>query len=86
MIENQNGPVMAVSVSESAEGEDRVLITFEPGQNVLAFTAAQARLLSTQIIQAVQRVEVKNSLLQPKQALYRSKPQRIPMENASLAK
>lgn len=76
MIAQDNGQGVTVSVSEVAGGEDCVLLNCGP-QHGLTLTAQQARLLCNQIIQAVQRVEVKTSLLQPKQALRRGKqPQR----------
>ncbi len=54
-----------VSVSEQVNADDRVVITLTPDNCVLTLTAQQARMLSTQIIQAVQRVEVKSSLSRP---------------------
>lgn len=71
MIALDNKHAVIISVSEQAGGEDRVVITLTPDNCVLALTAQQARVLSTQIIQAVQRVEVKTSLMRPKQALHR---------------
>ena len=72
MIALDNKHAVIISVSEQAGGEDRVVITLTPDNCVLALTAQQARVLSTQIIQAVQRVEVKTSLFRPKQALHRA--------------
>ena len=87
MIALDNGQAVIVSVSEMAGNEDRVLLTLAPDHCVLVLTAQQARLLSTQIIQAVQRVEVKTSLAQPKQALHRSQARHTPMlDNVSLVK
>lgn len=87
MIALDNGQAVIVSVSEMAGNEDRVLLTLAPDHCVLVLTAQQARLLSTQIIQAVQRVEVKTSLALPKQALHRSQARHTPMlDNVSLVK
>lgn len=72
MITLDNKQAVIVSVSEQATSEDRVVITLTPDNCVLALTAQQARVLSTQIIQAVQRVEVKTSLAQPRQAMRRT--------------
>ncbi|BBP05969.1 hypothetical protein TPL01_22600 [Sulfuriferula plumbiphila] len=72
MIALDSRQAVIVSVSEQPTGEDRVVITLTPDNCVLALTAQQARALSTQIIQAVQRVEVKTSLAQPRQAMHRT--------------
>jgi len=72
VITLDNKQAVIVSVSEQAASEDRVVITLIPDNCVLALTAQQARVLSTQIIQAVQRVEVKSSLAQPRQAMRRT--------------
>ncbi|WP_413437860.1 hypothetical protein ACFDAU_15825 [Sulfuriferula sp. GW1] len=79
MIALDNRQAVIVSVSEQTNSEDRVVITLTPDNCVLALTAQQARVLSTQIIQAVQRVEVKTSLAQPRQAMRRN--QISPMRN-----
>lgn len=87
MIALDNRQAVIVSVSEQTASEDRVVITLTPDNCVLALTAQQARVLSTQIIQAVQRVEVKTSLAQPKQAMRRSQiPPLHNMDKVLLAK
>lgn len=87
MIALDNKQAVIVSVSEQTGGEDRVVITLTPDNCVLALTAQQARVLSTQIIQAVQRVEVKTSLAQPRQAMHRIQPPLTRnLDNALLAK
>ena len=65
MIALDNRQAVIVSVSEQLNADDRVVITLTPDNCVLTLTAQQARMLSTQIIQAVQRVEVKSSLSRP---------------------
>ena len=50
-----------VSLISGKEGEDRVALELEDGQMVL-LTANQARMLATNLITAVNRVEVKASL------------------------
>ncbi len=72
MIALDNRQAVIVSVSEQAGGDDRVVITLTPDNCVLVLTAQQARTLSTQIIQAVQRVEVKSSLSRPVAGLHRA--------------
>lgn len=85
MITLDNRQAVIVSVSEQTASEDRVVITLTPDNCVLALTAQQARVLSTQIIQAVQRVEVKTSLAQPRQAMHRSQtPPARKLTNAAL--
>lgn len=79
VIAIDNRQAVIVSVSEQTNNEDRVVITLTPDNCVLTLTAQQARVLSTQIIQAVQRVEVKVSLAQPIQAMRRN--QIPPMRN-----
>jgi hypothetical protein len=65
MIALDNRQAVIVSVTEQTDTDDRVVITLTPDNCVLVLTAQQARMLSTQIIQAVQRVEVKSSLSRP---------------------
>ncbi len=87
MIALDNKQAVIVSVSEQMAGEDRVVITLTPDNCVLALTAQQARVLSTQIIQAVQRVEVKTSLAQPRHAMHRTQtPPTRNLDNALLVK
>lgn len=87
MIALDNRQAVIVSVSEQTAGDDRVVITLTPDNCVLALTAQQARVLSTQIIQAVQRVEVKTSLAQPRQAMHRTQaPPTRNLDNVLLVK
>jgi hypothetical protein len=72
MIALDNRQAVIVSVSEQAGADDRVVITLTPDNCVLTLTAQQARMFSTQIIQAVQRVEVKSSLTRPIAGLHRT--------------
>lgn len=71
MLHLENDQVVMLTVSTHVSGEDRVVITLTPENYVLTLTAHQARQLSTQLIQAVQRIEVKTNLRQPGHALRR---------------
>lgn len=87
VIAQDNAQEITVSISEVAGGEDCVLLNCG-SQHGLTLTAQQARLLCNQLIQAVQRVEVKTSLLQPKQALRRGKQSQVSskLDGALMAK
>jgi hypothetical protein len=71
MIALDNRQAVIVSVTEQTDADDCVVITLTPDNCVLVLSAQQARTLSTQIIQAVQRVEVKSSLTRPVAGLQR---------------
>jgi len=61
MIELESGAALDIALKEDAQGRDRVELAVQ-AQCTLSLTPHQARVLATELIMAVNRAEVRNSL------------------------